>query len=107
MYEEDGNTFRPDETIVLYVESVGFDHMPVLDDQGNTLYLMNITADYRISSANGTELLTMEDVPVGSIVSHRSNTELFLELTQESPFPIGDYLINYIVKDGISGRFLK
>jgi hypothetical protein len=45
----------------------------------------------------------IQDVPVGSILPHRPNTELFLELTltQACPFPAGDYLINYVVKDGV------
>jgi hypothetical protein len=67
---------------------------------------MNITADYLISDANGTKLQAIEDVPVGSIVSHRPNTELFLELTlsQERPFPVGDYTITYVVNDKVSGE---
>lgn len=106
VYEEHGSVFEPGETIVLYTELVGYDHMPVLDDRGNTLYLMNMTADYSIASANGTELQAIEDVPAGSIVSHRPNTELFLELTllQENPFPEGDYLITYAVTDEVSGE---
>jgi hypothetical protein len=107
VYEVHDNVFEPGETIVLYVEPVGFDHMPVLDEQGNnTMYLMNMTADYTISDSNGTELQTIQDVPVGSIASHRQNTELFLELTltQESPFPAGDYLITYLVTDEVSGE---
>jgi len=91
---------------VLYVEPVGFNHMHVLDDRGNTLYLMNMTADYTIAGANGTELQSIEDVPVGSIVSHRPNTELFFELTltQESPSPAGGYLLTYAVTDEVSGE---
>jgi hypothetical protein len=106
VYQERDNVFEPGEMIVLYVEPVGFDHMPVLDEQGNTLYLMNVTANYTIASADGTELQTIQDVPVGSIVSHRPNTELFLELTitQVSPFPKGDYLITYDVQDAVSGE---
>jgi hypothetical protein len=109
VYEERENVFQPGETIVLYVEPVGFDHGPVPDDQGNTLYLMNISADYTIASANGTELQVIEDVPVGSILSHRPNTEMFLELTleQASPFPVGDYLIIYGVTDEVSGESFK
>ncbi|AFU60092.1 hypothetical protein Ngar_c31760 [Candidatus Nitrososphaera gargensis Ga9.2] len=106
VYQEHGNVFRPGETMVLYVEPVGFDHEQVIDEEGNTLYLMNMTADYVIASGNGTELQVIEDIPVGSIVSHRSNMELFLELTltQASPFPVGDYLITYVVTDEVSGE---
>ncbi len=106
VYQEHGNVFRPGETMVLYVEPVGFDHEQVIDEEGNTLYLMNMTADYVIASGNGTELQVIEDIPVGSIVSHRPNIELFLELTltQASPFPVGDYLITYVVTDEVSGE---
>ncbi len=67
---------------------------------------MNLTADYIIAGANGTELQTIENVPVGSIISHRPNTELFLELTltQERPFPEGDYTITYVITDEVSGE---
>ena len=106
VYEEHSEIFRPGETIVLYVEPVGFGHAELLDDEGNTLYLMNITADYVISSSDGTELQAIEDIPVGSIISHRLNTELFLELTltQEQPFPVGDYVITYLLVDEVSGE---
>src|ERR671924_1917116 len=50
VYEERSNVFAPGETIVLYVEPVGFDHKQILDDQGNTQqYLMNFTADFLIA----------------------------------------------------------
>jgi hypothetical protein len=106
VYEERGSVFEPGETMVLYVEPIGYDFMQILDDRGNTLYMMNMTADYTIADAAGTELAMIKDVPVGSIVSHRPNTELFLELslTQASPFPEGDYLITYVVTDEVSGE---
>lgn len=106
MYEEHGDIFTPGETIVLYVEPVDFNHMPVLDDRSNTLYLMNMTADYTIAGAIGTELQSIEDVSVGSIISHRLNTELLVELTltQESPFPAGGYLLTYVVTNEVSGE---
>jgi hypothetical protein len=112
IYEEhdnNNNIFRPGETIVLYIEPVAFGHRQILDDQGNTQYLMNFTADFLIADANGNELLTFEDVPLGSIVSYRQNTELFLELTitQDQPFPVGDYIITYIIHDQVSGESLE
>jgi hypothetical protein len=49
VYEEHkSNVFKPGEPIVLYVEPVGFTHMPISDGGGLTnnikLYLINITA---------------------------------------------------------------
>src|SRR5215207_10256357 len=74
VYEERSNIFAPGETIVLYVEPVGFAHEQVIDEGGSSnnntmLYLMNMTADYEIAAANGTELQLIEDVQVGSITS--------------------------------------
>jgi hypothetical protein len=106
VYQEHGSVFRPGETIVLYVEPVAFGYKQIPDGNGSALYLMNMTADYVISSSNGTELQTIQDVPVGSIVSHKPNTELYLELTltQAQPFPAGDYNIKYTITDEVSGK---
>ena len=117
------NVFRPGETIVLYVEPVGFGHQPITDDSTNigngdgnnnsstaastrTLYLIDLTADYIISDSNGTELATIEDLPAVNLVSHRQNTEFSLTLTlsQEEPFPVGDYMVTYIVHDQVTGQ---
>jgi hypothetical protein len=121
VYEERSNIFAPGETIVLYVEPVGFAHEQVIDEGGSSnnntmLYLMNMTADYEIAAANGTELQLIEDVQVGSITSHRPNTEMFLTLTltperfgiieafEVQPLPIGNYVITYSVTDEVSGE---
>jgi hypothetical protein len=112
VYEERSNVFAPGETIVLYVEPVGFAHRQVIDKEGNsnnnTLYLMNITADYKVASANGTELQLIEDIPpVVNITSHRQNTEMFLTLTltqDVQSLPIGGYVITYSVTDEVSGE---
>src|SRR5215212_6459130 len=65
VYEERSNVFAPGETIVLYVEPVGFAHRQIIGEEGgnnNTLYFMNMTADYEIAAANGTKLQLIEDV---------------------------------------------
>ena len=106
------NIFRPGETVVLYVEPVGFGHQPIIDAVGSagsnitTLYLLNMTADYIISDSTGFELQRVEDVPVGKLISHRQNLEMFLTLTlsQEQPFPIGDYILTYVVHDQVTGE---
>jgi hypothetical protein len=109
VYEErNSNVFSPGETIVLYVEPVGFGHMQIQDEEGNnTLYLINMTADYEIASPSGAELQMIEDVPVGSIISHRPNTEMFLTLTltqDVQSLPPGNYVIKYSVNDEVSGE---
>jgi hypothetical protein len=111
------NIFRPGETIVLYVEPVGFGHQPITEtsstvDEGNSttasgaLYLINMTADIIISDSAGTVLQTVENLPTESFVSHKQNTEFSLTLTlsQEQPFPVGDYIISYVVHDQITGE---
>jgi hypothetical protein len=110
------NVFRPGETIVLYVEPVGFAHQPIADttnqDGGNgtattrNLYLIDMTADIIISDSTGTELQTIEDLPIANLISHRPTTEVGMTLTlsQEQPFPVGDYIITYIINDEVSGQ---
>jgi hypothetical protein len=112
VYEERSNIFAPGETIVLYVEPVGFAHKQVIDEEGGSsnntiLYLMNMTSDYKIAAANGTELQLIEDVQAGSITSHRPNTEMPLTITltpEVQPLPVGSYVITYSVTDEISGE---
>jgi hypothetical protein len=110
------NVFRPGETMVLYVEPVGFGHQPIADttnqDLGNSsattrnLYLINLTADIIISDSAGTELQTIDDLPIANLISHRQSTEIPMTLTlsQEVPFDVGDYIITYIINDEVSGQ---
>ena len=112
------SVFRPGETIVLYVEPVGYGHQPITDASttpdggGNstatirTPYLINMTADIIISDSSGTELQRFEDLPVGELKSYRQNLEMFLTLavTQSQPFPVGDYIVTYVVHDQVTGQ---
>jgi hypothetical protein len=108
IYEEhaNNNIFTPGETIQLYLEPVAFGHQQIQDDNGNTLYLMNFTADIILSDVNGNELQSFEDIPVGSMVSYRQNTEmhLILTVTQSQPFPVGDYIVTYVAYDQVTGQ---
>jgi hypothetical protein len=108
IYEEHGtnNIFRPGETIELYLEPIAFGHQQALDENGSSLYLMNLTADIILSDVDGNEVLTFEDVPVGNLISHRQNTEMHVTLTvtQTEPFPLGNYIISYIVHDQVKGE---
>ncbi len=111
------NVFRPGETIVLYVEPVGFGHLPVTDTNienlGDTgaasrnLYLINMTADIYGTDSSGAQVFAIEDLAVASnLLSHRQTTEIpmTLTLTQEEPFPVGDYIITYVVHDQVTGQ---
>jgi hypothetical protein len=93
VYEEHkSNVFKPGEPIVLYVEPVGFTHMPISDGGGPTnnlqLYLINMTAGITLSDIQGNIFLGRENIPLLSVISHNKNTELFinLRLTQSTPF---------------------
>ena len=111
------NVFRPGETIVLYMEPVSFGHQPITvtsvdglggaDNASRTLYLIDITADMYGTDSSGTQVFAIEDIPVGeNLISHRQMTEmpLTLTLTQEEPFPVGDYVITYVLHDGVTGQ---
>lgn len=109
------NVFRPGETIVLYMQPVGFGHQPYTetielgatgDPVTRTFYLINLTADYIISDLAGTVLTTIENIPAGNIISHQQITELpmTLTLTQSQPFPVGDYIITYVMHDHVTGQ---
>ncbi len=109
------NVFRPGETIVLYLQPVGFGHQPFTetveiegtgDAVTRTFYLINLTADYIISDPAGTVLTTIEDIPAGNIISHQQITELpmTLTLTQSQPFPVGDYVVTYVMHDHVTGQ---
>jgi hypothetical protein len=111
------NVFRPGETIVLYVEPVGFGHQPIADtsvEDGNntdaasrTLYLLNMTADIYGTDSSGAQFFAIEDLPVAAnLISHRQSTEIpmTLTLTQEEPFPVGDYILTYVVYDHVTGQ---
>jgi hypothetical protein len=102
---------------VLYVEPVGYGHQPIADtsveDVGNstattgTLYLINMTADIYGTDSSGAQFFAIEDVPVAAnLISHRQSTEIpmTLTLTQEEPFPVGDYILTYVVHDQVTGQ---
>jgi hypothetical protein len=103
--------------MVLYVEPVGFGYLPITNTNvgslGNTgapsrtLYLINMTADIYGTDSSGTQIFAVEDLPIASnLISHSQMTEIpmTLTLTQEEPFPVGDYIITYVVHDQVTGQ---
>ena len=80
------------------------------NNNNTLLYLMNMTSDYKIAAANGTELelqLIEDEQGLRNITSHRPNTEMYLTLTltpEVQPLPVGSYVITYSVIDEISGE---
>ena len=109
IYEEHkSNVFKPGEKIALYIEPVGFTHRPITDttNKSETLYLSNFTADVIISDKAGKVLGGVQNLPVSEILSHHKNNEISLtvSLTQSNPFPVGDYMVKYLIRDVPSGN---
>jgi hypothetical protein len=107
MYDEkESNVFAPGETFLLYVEPVGYSYGNITDENGDQLYTMNFTADFTISTPNGTILAGQEDLPLSNLISHHQNKELMLQMSidQTSPFPSGDYVLRYTFTDENSGE---
>ena len=97
--------FSPGETILTYIEPVGFSYKNLTDINGKPLYSINFGASFTISSPEGTILGGQEDVPIEGILSHHMNKEVFIPytITQSTPFPAGDYVITYKITDKNSG----
>lgn len=105
VYEErDSDTFRPGETIILYIEPTGFEYGTLTDDGGNILYTIDFTADFTISNTDGNILTRQQGLPVSDIVSYSQNKEVFIPftITQTIPFPPGNYIITYTIYDNNS-----
>ena len=107
IYEErQSNVFSPGETLLLSVEPAGMTYSPITAEGNGQLYNSKMSTDITISDNEGNILAEVPDLPVSDIISHHQNKELFLQLSldQQSPFPPGDYVINYVVNDDISGE---
>ena len=59
-----------------------------------------------MTSSNGTIVGSQENVPIGNIISHYQNKEVFIPftVTLSTPFPPGDYVIDYEITDENSGK---
>jgi len=107
IYEEKNSTsYSPGESIILYIEPVGFEYKNITDENGTPLFSIDFGASFLITSSNGTILGGQENVPIGNIISHSQNKEVFIPftVTQSVPFPTGDYGIIYVITDENSGN---
>ena len=110
IYQERGsNVFSPGETMILYIEPVGFTYKDVANDQGEKLYSINFGASFTIYDADGAKLTGPIDAPIPPIISHYKNKEIFIPftVTQSSPFPPGGYMIKYSIVDENSGNVFE
>jgi hypothetical protein len=101
MYQaHNSSIFKPGEKITLYVEPAGFSYKPF-----GSQFLMNFTADVVISDKAGQIRGGVQNLPVSLLLSHHQNKELDLTigLTQNHPFPLGDYVLRYTIHDVSSG----
>jgi len=102
MYQtHNSSIFKPGEVISLYVEPTGYSYKPL-----GSLFLMNFTADIVISDKAGQIHGGVQNLPVSLLLSHHQNKELDLtiDLTQNHPFPTGDYVLKYTIHDVPSGK---
>lgn len=110
MYQERGsNVFQPGETMILYIEPVGFRYNNLTDNQGKPLYSINFDASFTIYDKDGNVLLEPVNTPIPPIMSHHKNKEVFIPftITQSSPFPPGEYSIKYSIMDENSGNVFE
>ncbi len=52
------------ETMILYIEPVGFGYNNLTDDQGNLLYSINFDASFTICDKDGNVLLEPVNTPI-------------------------------------------
>ncbi len=102
--EKASNVFRPGEPIILYIEPIGYKYQNLTDDKGNKFYVMDFSANSVISYENGNELTSQQGLPDGHIESHHTNKEMYLPftITQNNPFPQGNYNIKYTIHDAVN-----
>ena len=100
------NSFRPGEDLILYIEPTGFEYGTVSDEGNKTLYTIEFSADFAISDIEGNVLTEQLGLPVSEIITHHQNKEVFIPftITQTTPFPPGNYFINYTIHDINSGK---
>ncbi len=107
IYEEKNSTsYSPGESIILYIEPVGFEYKNITDEDGAPLFSIDFGASFLITSSNGNILGAQENIPIANFISHNQNKEVFIPFTvkQTIPLPTGDYVIIYEIADANSGR---
>lgn len=103
--ERNSSVFLPGETINLYAEPIGFKHSAVVDEQGNTIYSVGMTADLNITDTLGNVLFEQDGFLDFQHNSYNRVTEVPLDFTIDvTGLPEGDYFLNIRVYDLVSGQ---
>lgn len=103
--ERNSSIFQPGETINLYAEPVGFKHSAVVDEQGNTIYSVGMTADLNITDTLGNVLFEQDGFLDFEHSSYNRVTEVPLDFTVDvTGLPEGNYFLNIRVYDLVSGQ---
>ena len=103
--ERNSSVFQPGETINLYAEPVGFKHSAVVDEQGNTIYSVGMTADLNITDTLGNVLFEQDRFLDFEHNSYNRVTEVPLDFTIDvTGLPEGEYFLNIRVHDLVSGQ---
>ena len=101
---EKSNIFQKNDTIILYVEPVGFKHQ-LKEFKDGKLFIMNFTVDLLISNANGELLERIEKIPTKEVISHHENKEVYI-IIEFRPYDLisGKYYLQYFITDKNSGK---
>lgn len=103
--ERNSSAFQPGETINLYAEPIGFKHSAIVDELGNTIYSVGMTADLNITDTEGNVLFEQDGFLDFEHNSYNRVTEVPLDFTVDvTGLPEGDYFLNIRVYDLVSGQ---
>ncbi|MGI0051603.1 MAG: hypothetical protein ACRD8K_07695 [Nitrososphaeraceae archaeon] len=102
---QNSSTFHKNDTILLYLEPVGFSYKPIKDSTGTTFFLINFGIDVIISNKNGELLERIENIATKEIISHHKNKEVYLIIEFKPQNLIsGKYYFQYFISDKNSGK---
>ncbi len=97
----ESNTFKPGDTMVVYVEPVGFGHA-----YANGVYTIALKADLVLKDkASGQILFKREGFGEFRLSSRKPNREFFLKLSIDlNNAPEGDFLLTIPITDKVKGQ---
>lgn len=98
-------TFTQEETFNIYAEAKNYTIKKIEEEQ----FEIHIKEDLYILDMEGNILWGQKDFLDYHIFSHRPNDEIFITntVTQDSPFPKGDYQFQLVLKDVFSQKTVE